>query len=57
MELITVRAIDDLGRLVLPKEVRQANNWTEGTPIAIYTHNSTVLLEAHKPENQEEDTK
>ena len=52
MELVDIRTIDDLGRLVIPKEIREANNWGEGVKIAIYTHDDTVLLETHKPDQE-----
>ena len=55
MELVAVRTIDELGRIIVPKEVRQTKGWCEGTKIAIYTHSDALVLESHKP-NQEEKT-
>ena len=31
-----VRRIDDLGRIVIPKEIRRSCRWREGDPIEIY---------------------
>jgi len=39
-----VRRIDDLGRVVIPKEIRQSLNIKEGTPMEItYTGNGIVI--------------
>jgi len=57
MELVAIRAIDELGRLVIPKEVREVNTWREGTQIAIYIHGSTVLLETAKPGQEAPESK
>ncbi|MBQ2798276.1 MAG: AbrB/MazE/SpoVT family DNA-binding domain-containing protein, partial [Ruminiclostridium sp.] len=32
-----VRRIDDLGRVVIPKEIRRTMRIREGTPLEIYT--------------------
>lgn len=32
----SVRQIDGVGRIVLPFPIRQAMNWSEGTPVEIY---------------------
>ena len=52
MELAAVRTIDELGRIIVPKEIRQAKGWSEGSKIAIYTHDDTVVLELCKPEQE-----
>jgi len=38
-----VRRIDDLGRVVIPKEIRRTMRIREGDPL------STLLLHTHKP--------
>ena len=53
MELVAVRTIDELGRIIIPKEERQAKGWCESTKIAIYTHSDALVLEAYKPEQEE----
>jgi AbrB family looped-hinge helix DNA binding protein len=32
-----VRKIDELGRIVIPKEVRDVNGWNTGTPMEMFT--------------------
>ena len=54
MELVAVRTIDELGQIIIPKEERQAKGWHKGTEIAIYTHSNALVLEAHKPEEEQE---
>ena len=44
MELQAITKIDDLGRILLPKELRQEKDWHKGTKIAIYTKNDTIIL-------------
>ena len=43
-----VRRIDDLGRIVIPKEVRRALHIEEGDPLEIYVDNNTVCLRNYK---------
>ncbi|MGD6899310.1 AbrB/MazE/SpoVT family DNA-binding domain-containing protein [Bacillus infantis] len=31
-----VRKIDDLGRVVVPMEIRKANGWVNGTPVEMF---------------------
>jgi AbrB family looped-hinge helix DNA binding protein len=38
-----VRRIDDLGRVVIPKEVRRSMNIKEGDPLEIYTTNDGMV--------------
>ena len=40
-----VRRIDDLGRVVIPKEIRRTLNIREGDPLEIYTgEDGTVIF-------------
>lgn len=39
-----VRRIDDLGRVVIPKEIRRTLAIREGDPLEIYTTDGGVLL-------------
>ena len=40
-----VRRIDDLGRIVIPKEIRRTMRIREGDPLEIYTEsNGTVIF-------------
>ena len=45
-----VRRIDDLGRVVIPKEIRRVLRIREGDPLEIYTNNSgEVILKKYSP--------
>lgn len=40
--------VDDLGRIVLPKEVRRKVGITEGTPMEIFTDSDRIVLKKYK---------
>jgi AbrB family looped-hinge helix DNA binding protein len=42
MEII--RTVDELGRIVLPKELRQAVNWSVGDKIAVSLNSEDSLI-------------
>ena len=45
-----VRRIDDLGRIVTPKEIRRTMRIREGDPLEIYTEsNGTVIFKKYSP--------
>lgn len=45
-----VRRIDDLGRVVIPKEIRRTMRIHEGDPLEIYTENDgTVIFKKYSP--------
>lgn len=44
-----IRAIDNLGRVVVPKEVRRVFNWNEGDSVEFYTEGETVVLKKYQP--------
>ena len=45
-----VRRIDDLGRVVVPKEIRRVLRIREGDPLEIYTNNTgEVILKKYSP--------
>lgn len=39
-----VRKIDELGRVVIPMEVRKVNKWDAGTPIEMFSTNEGILI-------------
>lgn len=39
-----IRRIDDLGRVVIPKEIRRTLNIHEGDPLEVYVDNNMVIL-------------
>ena len=45
-----VRRIDDLGRVVIPKEIRRTMRIREGDPLEIFTnHNGEVIFKKYSP--------
>ena len=44
-----LRRIDDLGRLVLPMELRNKLELGKGDPIEIYVEGDTVVLKKYEP--------
>lgn len=48
-----VRRIDDLGRVVIPKEIRTSMFIHEGDPLEIYTDNGFVCFKKYQPSAEE----
>ena len=44
-----VRRIDDLGRVVIPKEIRRTLNIREGDPLEVYVDSNGVILTPYAP--------
>ena len=44
-----VRRIDDLGRIVLPMELRRTLNIEDRDPVEIFTHEDTIVLRRYQP--------
>lgn len=42
-----VRKIDELGRIVIPIEVRRTNNWPVGTPMEIMATEEGIFLKKY----------
>lgn len=50
-----IRRIDDLGRIVIPKEVRRVMRIKEGDPLEIFTTpNGEIVLKSSEPNKIEE---
>lgn len=49
-----VRRIDDLGRVVIPKEIRRTMNLREGDPLEICTTDKGIVLTKYREETKEE---
>jgi AbrB family transcriptional regulator, stage V sporulation protein T len=48
-----IRRVDELGRIVIPKEIRKTLRLKEGTPIEIFvSENSEVVLKKYSPLNE-----
>ena len=50
-----IRRFDDLGRIVIPKEIRRARGWKEGTPIEIVSDGENVILRPYGDNQRLED--
>ena len=44
-----VRRVDDLGRVVIPKEIRRACNIREGDPLEIFLQDRAVVFKKYNP--------
>ncbi len=44
-----IRRLDELGRVVIPKELRRRYGWAEGTPVEIYTTDDGIMLQKYDP--------
>ena len=44
-----IRRIDDLGRVVIPKEVRRTLRVREGDPLEIYLENDGIIFKKYSP--------
>ena len=44
-----IRRIDDLGRVVIPKEIRRTLNIREGDPLEVYVDSNMVILTPYAP--------
>lgn len=51
-----VRRLDDLGRLVIPKEIRHMLGWKEGDPLELYfdRESKAIVLKKYEVEDDDE---
>ena len=49
-----IRRIDDLGRIVIPREIRQRMKIKEDDPFEIYCDNSDIILKRYKIDIEEQ---
>ena len=49
-----VRRLDDLGRIVIPKEIRNRYKLREGDPMEIYTTDEGIMLVKYREDTKEE---
>lgn len=50
-----VRRIDELGRVVIPKEVRRAMKIKDGDPLEIWRDGNKLVLVKYAPVNEKQD--
>lgn len=44
-----VRKVDNLGRMVIPKELRRTLDIEEGTPLALYVEGEKIIFKKYEP--------
>lgn len=49
-----IRRIDDLGRVVIPKEIRRTCNIREGDPLEIFLQDGGVVFKKYNPNYRDE---
>lgn len=49
-----IRRIDDLGRVVIPKEIRRTCNIREGDPLEIFLENDEIVFKKYNPNYRDE---
>jgi len=54
MEFAGARTIDELGRVVIPREVRQSLGWGEYTEVEFFTYKDVIILERKRPGQEQE---
>lgn len=52
-----VRRVDELGRVVIPREIRRALRISDGDPLEIYRDGMNLVLCKYKPEDITESVK
>ncbi|MCK2000319.1 AbrB/MazE/SpoVT family DNA-binding domain-containing protein [[Brevibacterium] frigoritolerans] len=46
-----VRRVDELGRIVMPKEIRKVYDINNGEPLEIYVEDDMIIIKKYAPEN------
>ena len=49
MDTGIIREVDDLGRFVLPKEIRRTYNITSGDKLSLHVENGDIILKKYSP--------
>jgi len=52
MEFVKTVTIDELGRILMPHAIREANNWQMSTKLDVYNmDDNTIVIKLHEQEN------
>ena len=49
-----VRNIDDLGRIVVPKDVRKSQGWNSGQPMEMFVEGDKLVMQAYQRDQEKE---
>lgn len=44
-----IREVDELGRVILPKEVRKTMNLSDKDSVQLFTANHKIIMQKHEP--------
>ncbi|WNS74265.1 AbrB family transcriptional regulator [Bacillus sp. DTU_2020_1000418_1_SI_GHA_SEK_038] len=47
-----IRKIDDLGRIVVPKEVRRAHGWDTNTPMEMFMSSEGLVIRKYRKDDE-----
>lgn len=50
-----IRKIDDLGRVVIPKEVRDSQGWNKNQPMECFMDGDKLVLQAYGKEQEKQE--
>lgn len=50
-----VRKIDELGRIVIPMEVRRTQGWDVGQPMEFFMDNNKLVIQSYEGERKKEE--
>lgn len=50
-----IRNIDELGRVVIPKEVRRTQGWADGQPMEMFMDEGKLVLKAYGKEQESQE--
>ena len=50
-----VRKIDDLGRIVIPKEFRKTQGWVNGQPLEMFIDGDKLVMQTYRKDVEKKD--
>lgn len=53
-QLGTVRQFDALGRVVIPKDMREQHGWGQGSPVEILSNDKHIIIKPYKPNEKKQ---
>lgn len=49
-----IRKVDELGRVVIPKEVRKTQGWEAGQPLEMFMEGNKIVMQAYGKEMEKQ---